>query len=285
MTEATTAQRAHKSKLVGISVLRRAFARAGLRGRLPDGWHGLASRAAVLSTAAAYYGSGLGRREVSLLESQDLGIASDLFKTYALSPDHSPLHFIFLELWQRFNATSVAFLRVPSVFFCAAAAVVIFCLADAIAGRVAGFFAAAFMIFNARRRGCRPLDAPLFAVRAGLVALLLVCAFLPCTWAAAAPFTRFRNFRDPRRIHAPICVAAGGTARCVVRARHRMHLEKPRRAASTQIRADYRGRAVAPVRARSFHCCLRARAARSVPGDRERRSRLPDHDRAHAVPW
>ena len=58
-------------------------------------------------------------REASLLESQDLGIAADLFDNFAITVDHSPLHFVFLSVWQRLNAHSIAFLRLPSALACA----------------------------------------------------------------------------------------------------------------------------------------------------------------------
>ncbi|HEY1536589.1 MAG TPA: hypothetical protein VGF76_21355, partial [Polyangiaceae bacterium] len=60
-------------------------------------------QACIFVLSASYFSVDLDTREVSLLEAQDLGIATDLFKTYALSADHSPLHFVFVNLWQRLN--------------------------------------------------------------------------------------------------------------------------------------------------------------------------------------
>src|SRR5262252_5954657 len=63
------------------------------------------------SIALAHFGAGLSAHQVSVLESQDLGIAADLWRTYRLSTDHSPLHFVFLNLWLNTGGVSVALLR------------------------------------------------------------------------------------------------------------------------------------------------------------------------------
>jgi hypothetical protein len=106
----------------------------------------LAARAltglAVVAVSAAYLGWDLPSREVTLLESQDLGIAHALFASFGLSPDHSPLHFVFLHFWESLDTTSVAFLRAPSVVFAAMAVLVVARWAEAIGGRLAGATAA-----------------------------------------------------------------------------------------------------------------------------------------------
>src|SRR5664279_830773 len=109
---------------------------------------GLALRVGVLALSCTYFAGGINAREISLLESQDLGIACDLFNNYALSPDHSPLHFVFLSFWQRLNGTSVAFLRAPSVIFCSVAVLIVFSLGEAVAGTLAGIAGAVFMTLN-----------------------------------------------------------------------------------------------------------------------------------------
>ena len=45
-----------------------------------------APRAIVFAISASYFACGLSEREVSLLESQDFGIACDLYKKFSLSP-------------------------------------------------------------------------------------------------------------------------------------------------------------------------------------------------------
>jgi hypothetical protein len=157
------------------------------------------SRATLLVAACAYYAMGLGVREVSLLESQDLGIASDLFTTYALSPDHSPLHFVFLNLWQRLNSSSVAFLRFPSVVFCSVAALVVFSLAEAIAGTWAGLLAAAFMIFNP--------DVVDVARSMRLYSLVVLSSSM-CLWFAYAYLSQSRQKRHLRGFAASVAIAA-----------------------------------------------------------------------------
>jgi hypothetical protein len=102
----------------------------------------------VFATSALYFAWGLDRREINVLEAQDFGIASDLFHSYGLTPDHSPLHFVFLNLWQRLDQSSVAFLRLPSVVFCALAVVVVSSLAGRIAGQRAALASAALFATN-----------------------------------------------------------------------------------------------------------------------------------------
>jgi hypothetical protein len=103
---------------------------------------------AIFAGAVAYHASGLTARELSLLESQDLAIASDLFRTLHLSADHSALHFVFMNFWERLNQTSVAFIRFPSVVFCALGAVAVFGVARLMGGRRAAWLAAAFFATN-----------------------------------------------------------------------------------------------------------------------------------------
>jgi 4-amino-4-deoxy-L-arabinose transferase-like glycosyltransferase len=152
----------------------------------------------LLVAACAYYAMGLGVREVSLLESQDFGIASDLFTTFALSPDHSPLHFVFLSFWQRLNSSSVAFLRFPSVVFCSVAALVVFCLAEAIAGTLAGLLAAAFMIFNP--------DVVDVARSMRLYSLVVLSSSM-CLWFAHAYVSHSRQKRHLLGFAASVVVA------------------------------------------------------------------------------
>lgn len=98
--------------------------------------------------ALAYFASGLSLREASLLESQDLGIATDLFDTFGITADHSPLHFVFLNVWQRLNAHSIAFLRMPSAVACALAAVIVFVIGGMEGGALGGGLAAAFFALD-----------------------------------------------------------------------------------------------------------------------------------------
>lgn len=108
-------------------------------------WRSLARRwiaLPLLAASFAYFASGLDRREASLLEAQDFGIACDLFRNFAISLDHSPLHFVLLNQWQRLDASSFAFIRLPSAAFCAMAVVVVFEIAAAEAGVLAGLASA-----------------------------------------------------------------------------------------------------------------------------------------------
>ncbi len=141
---------------------------------------------AVFALSAGYFSLNLDTREVSLLEAQDLGIATELFKTYGLSADHSPLHFVFLNVWQRFNTNSVAFLRAPSALFCALSAVVVFCLVENIAGRVAGLLAAFFLATNPE-----VMDAARSLRLYSLVILGSAC----CSWFAYIYLTSRQRLR------------------------------------------------------------------------------------------
>jgi hypothetical protein len=102
----------------------------------------------VFGAALAYFGAGLGAREVSLLEAQDLSFASQLFQSYRLSADHSPLHFALLGLWAHSGGVSVALLRLPSAICVAAAAVAVFRLGARVAGPLAGACAALLFTTN-----------------------------------------------------------------------------------------------------------------------------------------
>ena len=135
----------------------------------------------TFALAVLYFGAGLGAREVSLLEAQDLGIASELFDSYALSVDHSPLHFVFLNLWQRLNSSSIAFLRAPSVLFCALAVAIVFSLARRLAGLPAGALSAFFLATNPE-----VVDAARSLRLYSLVILLAACS----AWFAHAYLTR-----------------------------------------------------------------------------------------------
>ena len=138
---------------------------------------GLALRAGVLALSCMYFANGINAREVSLLESQDLGIACDLFDNYALSPEHSPLHFVLVNFWQRLNGSSVAFLRAPSVIFCSVAVLLVFSLGEAVAGTLAGIAGAMFMTFN---------PEVVDAARSMRLYSLLVLASAMCIWFARA---------------------------------------------------------------------------------------------------
>lgn len=100
------------------------------------------------SLALVRYGAGLGSQEVSLLESQDLSIAAQLFHSFRLSADHSPLHFALLNLWLRLAGASVALVRLPSALFVAAASAVVFRLAERVGGRGAAVWAAVLFTLN-----------------------------------------------------------------------------------------------------------------------------------------
>ena len=126
----------------------------------------------------------MGAREVSLLEAQDLGVASDLFDNYALSADHSPLQFVLLNLWQRLDASSVAFLRAPSALFCALAVGIVFSLAEQLAGRFAGAFSAFFLATSPE-----VVDAARSLRLYSLVILLAACS----AWFAHAYLARSRR--------------------------------------------------------------------------------------------
>jgi 4-amino-4-deoxy-L-arabinose transferase-like glycosyltransferase len=158
----------------------------------------LALRAALVVVACVYYATGLSVREVSLLESQDFGIACDLFENYALSPDHSPLHFVFVNLWQRLNSNSVAFLRAPSVIFCSIGVLLVFCLAEAIAGTLAGLLAAAFMIFNP--------DVVDVARSMRLYSLVVLSSSM-CLWFAYAYLVGSRRKQDLLGFAASVLIA------------------------------------------------------------------------------
>jgi hypothetical protein len=102
----------------------------------------------VFCVALFYFVKDIDVREASLLESQDLGIACELFRNFSISADHSPLHFVFMNAWQRLNPHSIAFMRFPAALFCAMSALVVYALAEREAGRVAGVLAAAFLMTN-----------------------------------------------------------------------------------------------------------------------------------------
>ncbi len=110
-------------------------------------WRWVVATLAVV-VSSTYFAAGLWAREASLLESQDLAIACELLRDYSLSPDHSPLHFIFLHFWARLNDTSFAFLRLPSVLFCALAVPIVFSVAKREAGTSAGVLAALLFASN-----------------------------------------------------------------------------------------------------------------------------------------
>jgi hypothetical protein len=138
----------------------------------------------IFALSAGYFSADIGTREVSLLEAQDLGIATDLFKTYGLSAEHSPLHFVFVNVWQRLNATSVTFLRAPSVLFCALSAVVVFSLARRVAGTGTGVLAAFFLTMTPQ-----VVDA---ARSMRLYSLFILCS-ASCAWFAHAYLARSRS--------------------------------------------------------------------------------------------
>ncbi len=104
---------------------------------------------ALLAGALALvrFGSGLGAREISLLESQDLSIAAEILHTFRLTADHSPLHFILLNLWLRLAGFTVALVRLPSAVFVAFATAVVFRLAQRVSG-VGAAMGAALLFAN-----------------------------------------------------------------------------------------------------------------------------------------
>ena len=157
------------------------------------------TKAMLFVAACSYYAMGLDVREVSLLESQDFGIASDLFATYALSPDHSPLHFVFLNFWQRLNSSSVAFLRFPSVVFCSVAVLLVFSLAEAIAGTWAGLLAAVFMVLN---------PDVVDVARSMRLYSLVVLSSAMCLWFAYAYLSHSRHKRDLLGFAVSVVIAA-----------------------------------------------------------------------------
>jgi hypothetical protein len=105
-------------------------------------------RVAIFLAALGYFCAGLDSLEPSLLESQDFGIACDLWKSLGMTPDHSPLHFLFLNAWQHVSASSFALMRFPSALCCAVAALAVFAVAELEAGPLAGALAAVFLTLN-----------------------------------------------------------------------------------------------------------------------------------------
>ncbi|HEY5376391.1 MAG TPA: CapA family protein, partial [Polyangiaceae bacterium] len=87
-------------------------------------------------------------------------------------------------LWQRLNGTSVAFLRAPSVLFCALSVAIVFSLAKRIAGIAAGVLAAFFLAMNPE-----VVDA---ARSMRLYSLLILCS-ASCAWFAHAYLARARS--------------------------------------------------------------------------------------------
>jgi hypothetical protein len=149
-----------------------------------DQTYRLLVRPCIFALSAGYLGANLDTREISVLEAQDLGIASDLFKNYALSADHSPLHFMFVNVWQRLNDTSVAFLRAPSVLFCALSAVVVFSLTERLAGTMAGALAAFFLATN---------PEVVDAARSTRLYSLFILGSASCAWFAHAYLTASKH--------------------------------------------------------------------------------------------
>ena len=98
--------------------------------------------------ALIYFASGLSAREPSLLESQDLGYAAELFRGFRLSADHSPLHFAFLNLWLHAAGASLALVRLPSALFVAAATGVVYRLAERVSGTTTARWAALLFAVN-----------------------------------------------------------------------------------------------------------------------------------------
>ena len=110
--------------------------------------HPAISAFVVAGAALAYFCAGIAARELTLLESQDLSVAADLFRTYRLSADHSPLHFVLLNLWQRVGGVSVALVRLPSAVCCAAAVALVFRLVERAGGLGAALAAALVFASN-----------------------------------------------------------------------------------------------------------------------------------------
>jgi hypothetical protein len=105
-------------------------------------------RAAVFLGALGYFCTGLDALEPSLLESQDFGIACDLWNSFGMTPDHSPLQFLFLNAWQHLKSGSFALMRFPSALCCALAVLPVFAVAELEAGPLAGLLAALFLTLN-----------------------------------------------------------------------------------------------------------------------------------------
>lgn len=102
----------------------------------------------IAAIALVYFALGLDARELTLLESQDLSCAAELFRTYRLSADHSPLHFALLNLWLHSGVSSVAWLRLPSALCVAGAAALVFQVAQRASGTTAGAWAALLFTTN-----------------------------------------------------------------------------------------------------------------------------------------
>jgi 4-amino-4-deoxy-L-arabinose transferase-like glycosyltransferase len=103
---------------------------------------------AIFVASVAYFASGISRIEASLLESQDFEIAVDLFRFFHITPDHSPLHFVFVNLWARLNDGSFLFVRLPSAAFAGLAAVIVYHLARMLTDVRAGLIAALLFATN-----------------------------------------------------------------------------------------------------------------------------------------
>lgn len=114
------------------------------------GWAGPGMLPALLVGAAAlaYFGAGLGSCQLSTLESQDLWAAAQLFRSYRLSADHSPLHFALLDLWLHTGGVSVPLLRLPSAVFVALATSAVFRLSERRFGTVAALWSALLFATN-----------------------------------------------------------------------------------------------------------------------------------------
>jgi mannosyltransferase len=102
----------------------------------------------VAALSLAYFGAGLGARELTLLESQDLSVAAELLQTFRLSADHSPLHFALVNLWLRSGGASVALLRLPSAVCVALATAAVFQLGKRLGGTAVGVWSALLFAVN-----------------------------------------------------------------------------------------------------------------------------------------
>ena len=106
--------------------------------------------AAVFLAATIYYAWDLRSREVEVMESQDLGIAHEMYANGDpnLPTDQSPVYYVFLHFWERLSRSSYAFLRFPSAVFGGCAVLCVFLLAAGEAGLTAGLLAALLMTLS-----------------------------------------------------------------------------------------------------------------------------------------
>jgi hypothetical protein len=104
----------------------------------------------VFVGATAYFVSGLSYLEADLLESQDLGIAHEMWAwgTDNLPQDQSPVYYYFLNIWSQLNYSSFAFLRLPSAVFGGLAVMLVFLILEMSGGLVAGLLGATAMTLN-----------------------------------------------------------------------------------------------------------------------------------------